>query len=131
VIDAVDLLGEGALVSLGQAYAWLGRRLRTSARELGHRVAEYLQGSSMNGIPPMHAWYLRHLPWLRDRRGGRLCLVVACGFCSYRARLPFALTKIDRHLREVHGPREERDPDWDSWWPSWWSRGDGDARGGT
>lgn len=129
MIDAVDSLGEGFLAALGRTYARVGQGLRLAARRLRHRVAAYLQGASMNGIPPMHAWYLRRVSWLRDRRGDALCLVAACAFCRYRARFPFSITKIDRHLREVHGPREARDPDWDSWWPSWWSRGDGDARG--
>lgn len=129
MIDAVDLLGDGVLGSLGRAYAWLGRWIRSSARQVERRVADYLQGASMNGIPPMHAWYLRHASWLRDSSRVGLCLVAACGFCAYRARFPFVLTKIDRHLREVHGPRGVRDPDWDAWWPSWWSRGQDDARG--
>ena len=92
-----------------------------------------LHGEPMASIPALHALYVRRLSWLRDSEGRSLCLVAACGFCRHRARFPFAVSKIDRHLREVHGPRGDRDPDWETFLPGygWGPRRSGKPRGDT
>lgn len=63
----------------------------------------WLQGSSRGGIPGGHALYARRLSCLRDHFGNQLILRADCGFCAHKAHFPFAITKIDRHLRTRHG----------------------------
>lgn len=65
-------------------------------------IVQWLQGRSRNGIPAGHAFYADRVSWLHDRYGNEMCVRADCGFCQYRARFPFALTKIDRHLRLEH-----------------------------
>ena len=62
-------------------------------------VVQWLEGQSLNGIPGGHALYARRVSWLHDRYGNQMCIRADCGFCTYQAHFPFAISKIDRHLR--------------------------------
>ncbi len=66
-------------------------------------IVQWLEGKSLDGIPAGHAIYARRVSWLHDRFGNQLCVRADCGFCGYRVSFPFAIGKIDRHLRSEHG----------------------------
>jgi hypothetical protein len=66
-------------------------------------VVQWLEGKSLASIPAGHAIYVRRVSWLHDAFGNQMCVRADCGFCGYRARFPFVIGKIDRHLRSEHG----------------------------
>lgn len=77
--------------------------MKTELKTAFASVIQWLEGKSLDGIPAGHAIYARRVSWLHDSYGNQMCVRADCGFCRYQAHFPFAIGKIDRHLRLEHG----------------------------
>jgi len=77
----------------------------TMLKTILRRVVGWLGGRSQRGVPAGHALYTRRVSWLYDLHDNQLCVRADCGFCAYQAHFPFAISKIDRHLRSEHPKR--------------------------
>lgn len=73
--------------------------MKKQLKEILAAVVQWLEGRSLHGIPGGYAIYARRVSWLHDRRGNQMCVRADCDFCGYQTRFPFAVSKIDRHLR--------------------------------